>query len=204
MKLRIMFFSLVILFLVTGSVQADIGVWTFDELPGGDVPGPRPAVPNGYGGLNWENMYYLDASSLTPGETGYVAGMVSPTKVAFNGWGEPAAVSDGIFSFGGTYLTGAFNEGLNVQVDGYLDGSLIYSQTVVVSSTTPTWFNFNYYSIDRLEFSSWGGIPNPDYANHGFGTQFVMDNFTIVPVPGAVLLGILGLSAVGVKLRKFA
>jgi len=26
----------------------------------------------------------------------------------------------------------------------------------------------------------------------------------VVPVPGAVLLGILGLSAVGVKLRKFA
>ena len=29
-------------------------------------------------------------------------------------------------------------------------------------------------------------------------------NMTYVPVPGAVLLGILGLSAVGVKLRKFA
>ena len=33
--------------------------------------------------------------------------------------------------------------------------------------------------------------------------QWTMDA-TIVPVPGAVLLGILGLSAVGVKLRKFA
>lgn len=31
-----------------------------------------------------------------------------------------------------------------------------------------------------------------------------LDNVSVVPVPGAVLLGILGLSAAGVKLRKFA
>ena len=37
-------------------------------------------------------------------------------------------------------------------------------------------------------------------------TGWALDNleYTVVPVPGAVLLGILGLSAVGVKLRKFA
>jgi len=33
---------------------------------------------------------------------------------------------------------------------------------------------------------------------------FELDNLAIVPVPGAVLLGILGLSAVGLKLSKFA
>jgi hypothetical protein len=33
---------------------------------------------------------------------------------------------------------------------------------------------------------------------------FELDNLAIVPIPGAVLLGILGLGAVGIKLRKFA
>ena len=39
-------------------------------------------------------------------------------------------------------------------------------------------------------------------SNNAWGPA--LDNVSVVPVPGAVLLGILGLSAVGVKLRKFA
>ncbi|MFC1766422.1 hypothetical protein ACFL6U_30630 [Planctomycetota bacterium] len=45
---------------------------------------------------------------------------------------------------------------------------------------------------------------------HNFGSQFLNEGLiteidgAIVPVPGAVLLGILGLSAAGLKLRKFA
>ena len=194
-----MFFAAAVLILAAVNAQADVGVWTFDELP--PVTWSNNPIPNGYGGFTWDNMYYLDPVNYNP-NSGYMAGMVSQPHVAFNAWGDAAAVSDGIFSFGGCYLTGAWNDGLNIQVDGYLGGSLIYSQTVVVSSTAPTWFDFNYYGIDRLEFSSWGGTPNPDYIDIP-GYHFAMDNFTVVPVPGAVLLGILGLSAVGIKLRKY-
>lgn len=38
----------------------------------------------------------------------------------------------------------------------------------------------------------------------GFGLGTGPDSFVSVPVPGAVLLGILGLGAVGIKLRKYA
>ena len=200
MTQRTMFFVVVVLILTTGSLQADIGVWTFDELP--PIVGSYDPIPDGYGGFTWENMYYLDPVYYNT-NSGYMAGMVSQPYVAFNAAAGAAAVSDGIFSFGGAYLTGAWNDDLNIQVNGYLDGSLKYSQTVVVSSTAPTWFDFNYYGIDKLGFSSWGGTPNPNYTT-GAGAHFVMDNFTIVPIPGAVLLGILGVSAVGIKLRKFA
>jgi hypothetical protein len=186
-----------VLILAAGSAQADIGVWTFDELS--TPPGEANPIPNGYGGFNWENMYYLDPVAAYP-VSGYMNGMVSQPHVAFNAYARAAAVSDGIFDFGGAALTGAWNDGLNIQVDGLLGGNLIYSQTVQVDTSGPTWFDFNYYGIDRLEFSSWGGV------NHGYpgsGTHFAMDNFTIVPIPGAVLLGILGLSVAGVKLRKF-
>jgi len=201
MKKIIMFFAVVILILTIGSVQADIGVWTFDDLPS-SLPGTQ--IPNGYAGLIWDNMFYLNAVDYYLNPSGYNAGMISSPNVAYNGSGEPAAVSDENFSFGGCYLTGAWNDDLNIQVDGYFEGELKYSQTVVVSSTAPTWFDFNYYNIDRLEFSSWGGTFNTDYA--GGGEQFAMDNFTIVPVPvpGAVLLGILGFGVAGIKLRKFA
>ncbi len=41
-----------------------------------------------------------------------------------------------------------------------------------------------------------------DPSNVGWGPA--LDNVSVVPVPGAVLLGLLGLSAAGVKLRKLA
>jgi hypothetical protein len=203
MKKIIMFFAVVVLILATGKVQADIGVWTFDELYTPAYGGSF--VPGGYAGFEWENMGYLDPTDGFS-NSGYMAGMVSEPHVAVNGAGYPAAVfDDEVFNFGGAYLTGAWNDGLNIQVEGFFDGELKYSQTVVVSSTSPKWFDFNYYGIDRLEFSSWGGTPNPEYGTVS-AYHFAMDNFTIVPVPvpGAVLLGILGLSAVGIKLRKFA
>jgi hypothetical protein len=37
-----------------------------------------------------------------------------------------------------------------------------------------------------------------------WGVEIETSTLTVVPVPGAILLGILGLSVAGVKLRKFA
>jgi hypothetical protein len=198
MKRRIMFSTVVVLIIAAVNVQADIGVWTFDEL--GPPPGfeTTEEIPNGYGGFTWDNMHYWDA--VYNPNFGYANGMVSQPNVAFNGWGFPASISGEIFNFRGCYLTGAWNDGLTVQVYGFLGGSQLYYRVVTVNATSPTWFDFNYYGIDRLEFSSGGGTPHWD----DWGAQFVMDNFTIVPVPGAILLGILGLGVVGIKMRTLA
>ena len=60
---------------------------------------------------------------------------------------------------------------------------------------------FTDFNFDSIELRSYDlGTPGTidPYA-------FELDNLTVaVPVPGAVLLGILGLSAAGIKLRKFA
>ena len=45
-----------------------------------------------------------------------------------------------------------------------------------------------------------GKALSPDYNEAYIG----LDNVSVVPVPGAILLGLLGLSAAGIKLRKFA
>ena len=62
---------------------------------------------------------------------------------------------------------------------------------------------------------AWAALVNPFslsekvVVTHGAsGDQGLITTFdaesTVVPVPGAVLLGILGLSAAGIRLRKFA
>ena len=144
-------------------------------------------------------MYYINQSYHAG--SGYDTGTVSAPFAAFNAFADPAVVSDGVFDFAGAYLTAAWNNGLNIRVQGYLGTTEIYAQTVTVDTTGPTWFDFNYYGIDSLRFSSSGGT---NAGLGGAGEHFAMDNFTVVPVPGAALLGILGLGAVGVKLRKFA
>jgi hypothetical protein len=59
-------------------------------------------------------------------------------------------------------------------------------------------------------YSEFGGSGNLTYpmagnvANAGFEEWAVQESATVVPVPAAVLLGVLGLGVMGLKLRKFA
>jgi hypothetical protein len=89
-------------------------------------------------------------------------------------------------------------------VIGVKDEIAIYDTTVIVDDDAPTYFNFNYVGIDRLEFNSFGGI---DAGTPGTGTQFAMDNFTysVVPIPAAVWLFGSGLGLLGwIRRRKTA
>jgi VCBS repeat-containing protein len=143
---------------------------TFDNLPStGEGP-----VPNGYGGLDWSNFYYLDSSTDVP-TSGYSHGTVSAPNVAYNAYGETASVSGTTFNFIGADLTGAWNNGLSITVDGYDHNVLVDQETVVVNTNTPTWFEFNFNGITDLVFSSSGGV---SAGYDGNGTQFAMDDFT--------------------------
>ena len=202
MKKLIMICALSALILTAGSAQADIGVHTFDEIGGNGGP-----MPNGYGGFNWKigswtEWYYLNAPAFGIKPSGYLNGMVSSPNVAYSQGLKASTISGGLFDFGGAYLTAAWRDGLNIKVDGYLGATQLYTQTVIVNTTGPTWFDFNYYGIDKLEFLSSGGTQNPDLNGQGF--HFAMDNFTVVPAPAAALLGMLGLSVAAIKLRRIA
>ena len=160
-------------------------------------------VPGGYGGLDWVNFGVI-SDVCDPG-SGFNTGTVSGDYVAFNGWAEAASIiSSNIFDFDGAYLTAAWRNGLNITVAGYENDSLLYSTTVVVDTTGPAWFDFNYVGINRLEFDSYGGV---DVFLYGSGEHFVMDDFEFTPPamhspsPGALLLGSIGVGLVG-WLRK--
>ena len=134
--MRIQKTSLLILMLLI-SPFAHAVVINFDAL------NTSEAIPNGYEGLQWNNFFTIDGTLESPG-SGYDLGTVSEDNDAFNGFADPSAVSDSDFSFCSAWLTGAWNNGLEVTVEGWLQNAQQYSHTVVVVSTGPTQFQFNF------------------------------------------------------------
>jgi hypothetical protein len=175
--------SLLVALLATHAHAATL---TFDDLQGNLI---RP-VPNGYGGLNWTNFSYLDGVHNPSG--GYTVAAVSPNNVAFNSEANPATMSitsNSPFDFLGAYFTAAWNDGLAVRVQGF-SVTHTYDTTIFPSAVAPTFFNFNYTGINRLDFTSSGGTPHPAYADFGYGAHFALDNFTYTPIsePSTLLL----------------
>lgn len=182
--------STVLVFLVISQVSAT--VVTFDDL---SETASGSFLAGSYQGLNWTAVRPQNGvlnPSLYPFVTnGAYYGVVSLSNVAavFAG-GEIDSTSTN-FNFLSTYLTGYWNSNLNIQVQGFRAGNLIYEETVVAAATQSTLFAFNYLNIDRITFNPSGGQP-------AFGTLpdsiFVMDNFTFefVPEPSTLVLAALG------------
>ena len=117
----------------------------------------------------------------------------------------------------GIRYDGDSNLGLDTHVNDLgdkFDLRMEFYQTVADGAITVT----SYYRRDAETFwTQWATGTTPDtYALSNDGAPFMIVGggagtaswddyaYTTVPVPGAVLLGIFGLSAVGIKLRKHA
>ncbi|KAI5916021.1 MAG: PEP-CTERM sorting domain-containing protein [Proteobacteria bacterium] len=197
--------------LISISTGANAGLLTFDTLPG-DAPG---VAFSDYGGLLWSNFFALNPDNSTDyNGSGYSTGRVSTPNVAFNGNGAPASVrtSDGSnFLFNGGYFSAAWHTGLEVTLEGLIDGAVTKSTKIVVgipSIGNASRFDFDW-TIDELRITSTGGVQaSTDLA--GDGTHFVLDNFTFneqrtsVPEPGALALLGIGLAGLGLTRRRRA
>jgi hypothetical protein len=161
-------------------------------------------IPNGYGGLNWHDIGVVHRN-LLPG-SGYDLGCVSGDYAAcawpysaVDSTSPRAAVSSaGLFDFTGAYLTSALKDVEDIEVRGYLDDSLLFSEVVSLTKTAPTWHSFDYLGINKLLFYSIGDSRMD---------LFVIDNFTynessVIPAPGAILLGSIGVVLVGWLRRR--
>lgn len=183
------------------SVAASAQTITFDDISVSNFE----SISNGYAGFNWDN-FGVENSTSNPG-TGYDYGTVSGTNVAFNMWGETSAFSSqsSPFTFNSAYFTGAWNDGLSIQVDAFLAGALVNTMTFVVNSTGPTLEIFNWSNIDRLTFTSSGGT-SAQYG--GVGPHFAMDDMVVnevvtpVPEPSTYAMMLVGLGLVGFSLSR--
>jgi hypothetical protein len=169
--------------LIANTASNAASLWTFDDLATPEtIPGLNySTIPNGYGGLSWSNFGVLDGSIRPPSE-GYHTGLVSPNNVAFNFYGEPASISrpSGVFDLNSAYLALALNldTPLNVQVQGWIESTLLYDNTYAVYRSDPTFIDFNYKGVDRVVFISF-----PEQ-------QFTLDNLRVtVPEPESTTVG---------------
>jgi hypothetical protein len=188
---------------VAGIASARAQIITFDDLPNPAGNGSS-VVPNGYGGLQWQNFNYLNGVTLAFNPSGYQYADVSPDNVAFNDQSQPATITSGTaFDLDSAYLTAGWRDGLQVEVEGFVGATLTYDNTYTLISTAPILINFNYTGVDKVVFTSSGGTLNPNYHDpdpmeppHPYAEQFAMDNLTInaTPEPSTVALAGLGFS----------
>jgi len=203
---RLMFIAIVCAF-VAVPVRADLFSEDFESGLGAwtGFSGQIVANPIGAGNtLNFRSVYAGGDTftsvgiALTPGQS-Y---SVSFDYLGVPGQGTPgdlggyAGLSEGTTpgnpgSHMWYYGTGSVSGAAAVLVD---DGAW---HRYTYNFTAPVVGNAGSFSVIHLmfeDFSGSGGVAGDAY----------FDNISLVPVPGAVLLGILGLSAAGIKLRKFA
>ncbi|OUC12465.1 MAG: hypothetical protein B0A82_22375 [Alkalinema sp. CACIAM 70d] len=168
---------------------------------------PNPAgifIPSGYGGFDWNNMAVLDGGAIA--NSGYNNAIVSFDNVAYNNGGGVTRIvrtDSNVFNFNSAYFTAAWNDGLQVRAQGYLNGTRIAEMVFKVNTNTPLKQVLNFAGIDELWLSSSGGTKNPNLNPFGSGVQFAMDDFVYneaipnpqpIPVPallpGAIVWGL--------------
>jgi hypothetical protein len=164
---------------------------TFDEIQGDPMGVP---IPNGYAGLDWSNFSSLLSESYPPG-TGYdILGGEPSDKVAYNPFGDPAALAVAASGPDFDFLTGdfaaawrndlqvyfrAYDDGVDVgTLEMVIDPTLVkvdFVNQVVYGADSAT-FTGTFASIDKLTMYTYGGT---DVIPGGRGNQLAMDDWAI-------------------------
>ncbi|WP_421950505.1 hypothetical protein [Pelagibacterium sp.] len=133
-------------------LDGEIVTLGFDDLFVGDQ---LMKVPNGYGGLHWEN-WVATHGRFYEGE-GYINTMMSGEYVAYTSSGHPTAIAgDQPFDFIGGYFGVAWSsaEGETLHIRAWRGDTLVHDDEFALSAYGPVYFAADYKSITRLEFST--------------------------------------------------
>jgi hypothetical protein len=162
---------------------------TFDDIFTGATP-DYFKVPNGYRGLNFTNLFGYDPIAYSefyslPGVPGYEQGTISPSYIAFNGRGKPAAIFSPVgqeISLIAMWVTPAFQNDLNLLIERFdaSDAKVAPDFTAILASPlTPMQITFDGTYAAKIVISTSGGT------NTGLGTNVAIDNIFFFVRPTA-------------------
>jgi len=122
------------------------------------------ALPAGYAGFTWSGDVYWTTKYYYPG-SGYEYGTVGRVCI-FTGWAHDIYFNGETFNFDGAYITSAWDSTEQVIVEGWLDGSMVYQETITTHNDQAYWFDFDYEGVDTVRFEPQGS------------SQIAIDNIT--------------------------
>ena len=157
-------------------------VITFEDRP---ADGIFP-ISGPYHKLNWNNFYvYTTAWYSSP--NGYRAAARSGSQGVYNAGGSDASISSGLFNLNSAYVAAAWRDGLQLRALGLMNGSLLYSNSYVLSAVSGTQINFNFVGVDSVLFSASGGSQHPGY--DADGTNIGLDDLDVSVIKTVVISG---------------
>lgn len=171
---------------------------TFEDLAQDGATSGYVSNSGLYHGLIFGNISWVDAKWFEQqvGPTGYTAGIVSPSIVAYaqdlSTYPFPLYRSsittmdlNTRFDFTSVYITAAYNDGMAVDVIGAVtdftgDDKIteLYRTTIYPSATEPTQYIFGFLGVNEVYFRAYGGTSH-GYRNGRTGLQFALDNVVI-------------------------
>ena len=185
---KIVLALMVLAFLVFWDTSSPATIIDFEDLyPGHPAYG---SFPSSYAGFNWSSSSYWITKDQIIG-SGYDYGTIGLVS-GFTGYAQDISIStSSSFNFVSAYITAAWLTSLDVMVEGWKGGSMIYSQTITTHDDKPYQFLFNFMGIDTLWFRPLGSSDEK---------HIVIDNLEVsaVPLPSSLLLlgsGLAGLAA---------
>ncbi len=145
--------------------------------------GPGIFIPGGTGGLDWGNGGCLNGPNYVNNPSGYAAGATSAPNVALNNAGTPMTLTrngGGLFSLTAGQFTGAWNDNLNLNIQGFLNSNLVATVPATLSAIQPTLLDLSALAnVDRVVFTASGGTPHPAYGTIG-ATHFALDDLSYI------------------------